>query len=738
MGTSPLVSVIIPVYNAEKYLEDCLNSVLRQPVADIEVICVDDGSTDTSLAILRAFEQQDTRLRVLTQKNQYAGVARNVGLDIAQGEYVHFLDADDWVDQGIYDRTIPLMAEHGLDFLVFAYRRVDMMTGRMIAKGTAYRSLPEYHGLHVGALLDEPEFWVWSNVTPWSKVYRRQFLIQNQLRFPSYIVINDRSFYFASLFCSNRVGALSEPLIYYRCNMDGSLVSRRFANFEVHYDSIRSVLRLSQAFDERIRSLVMEIELSDCLSWFHKAKGAERRRIVGGLFSFLASMDLSILGDLRQYRWFNLYREVIEHCIDISHPAVPVGDSGQGEVDQRLGTPLLDAASAVEPLASEVIECATPLVSVAMAMAGGATGAATRIIDVLGQSLQEIEVICIDCGQPEADRSAVEQLAGRDGRLTLLQMPGASVAAAYNQAIAQSRGEYLYFLDDSYSLHHDALRKLYELADKHAVDTVFFAAAEDFGSVEQQRLLCYLKDHNAVVHDYPLKPWSGDELFALSVRRGDFFGRTSQQISRRQHLLNARLRFSEAVIDSGPLFCFESMLSSQASLLFANALVRRQPKQRDLVFSPGCAQETAFSLITSANALLERVVKHYDPSISTLGACARLTNQWFRVADQALRVHSYYQQPDEAGCEWLFVPYPVLFRPTRLYGKLVSEVYAQIKQQTGLRKELSKVEAKNASLTKQLLAKEQEIECLRKSISFKLGRAITFLPRRAKKILKCR
>ncbi len=91
----PKVSVIIPVYNAENYLKECLESVINQTLKDIEVICVDDGSTDNSYKILQEYEQKDKRIIVLKQKNKGAGAARNLGIELAQGEFIAFMDADD-------------------------------------------------------------------------------------------------------------------------------------------------------------------------------------------------------------------------------------------------------------------------------------------------------------------------------------------------------------------------------------------------------------------------------------------------------------------------------------------------------------------------------------------------------------------------------------------------------------------------------------------------------------------
>ena len=93
------ISIIIPVYNIEKYLKCCLNSILEQTFQEFEVICVDDGSTDHSLEILEEYKKKDKRIRIFTQENKYAGVARNNGLKHAKGEYVLFLDADDFLEK---------------------------------------------------------------------------------------------------------------------------------------------------------------------------------------------------------------------------------------------------------------------------------------------------------------------------------------------------------------------------------------------------------------------------------------------------------------------------------------------------------------------------------------------------------------------------------------------------------------------------------------------------------------
>ena len=98
------ISVIIPVYNSEKFLKKCLDSIINQTLNDIEIICIDDGSTDKSLRILNNFADKDNRITIINQKNSGPSAARNKGIENAKGEYIGFVDSDDWIDLDFYEK----------------------------------------------------------------------------------------------------------------------------------------------------------------------------------------------------------------------------------------------------------------------------------------------------------------------------------------------------------------------------------------------------------------------------------------------------------------------------------------------------------------------------------------------------------------------------------------------------------------------------------------------------------
>ena len=131
MFETPLVSVIIPVYNAEQYLCECLESVVNQTLREIEIICVDDGSTDDSLPVIRKLQKKDSRISVLLQEHKGAGAARNLGLAHAKGQYLAFLDADDYFDPQLLEKGSGIMVRESTDIVVFRAYEHNQKTGRI-------------------------------------------------------------------------------------------------------------------------------------------------------------------------------------------------------------------------------------------------------------------------------------------------------------------------------------------------------------------------------------------------------------------------------------------------------------------------------------------------------------------------------------------------------------------------------------------------------------------------------
>lgn len=218
-----MVSVIIPVYNAEKYIEECLDSLLRQTYPDFEIICVDDGSTDNSLKILREYEKCDKRISVLTQKNQYAGVARNAGMERAKGKYLLFLDADDFFCEDMLERAVSEAEKSQTEILVFDAYIYDDVRKEVKANTWEVLSSDTFgDGIKSAAEIADT-IYLFTTPSPWNKLFLREYIEKNALRFQEMKRTNDLFFVFAALSCAERIGILRQKLLYYRIGNEQSL-----------------------------------------------------------------------------------------------------------------------------------------------------------------------------------------------------------------------------------------------------------------------------------------------------------------------------------------------------------------------------------------------------------------------------------------------------------------------------------------------------------------------------------
>ena len=246
MCAQPIVSVIIPVYNTEKYLCQCLDSIINQTLKNIEIICVDDGSTDGSLEILNDYSQRDSRLVVLHQQNLYAGTARNRGLENAKGKYVYFMDSDDYCDLQLLDHTVRCAEETNAEIVVFDYYRFCNTTGSKEYKAGLLKSLLPSKK-EVFSYEDIPdEICSLVNPTPWNKLFLRDFIAANELHFLEIPTTNDITFATLSVMMAKRVSYIKEALIYYRTNLKNSVSSKKKDNINNVVTAVLSVDQQAQ------------------------------------------------------------------------------------------------------------------------------------------------------------------------------------------------------------------------------------------------------------------------------------------------------------------------------------------------------------------------------------------------------------------------------------------------------------------------------------------------------------
>ena len=212
----PKVSVIVPVYNAEAYLSQCVDSVLAQTVRDIEVILVDDGSTDASPAICDAYAEKDARVKVIHKPNGRASSARNAGIRAAAGEYVAFVDSDDWIAPEMYERMLAAGADVCLcDYVRFRGTQEFPFTQPNIREGF-YDKEQIRKEIYPHLVMDGVEYPI--TISNWALLIRRRVLVENSIFYREDIhVSEDSPFGSEALYCAGSFAYLKgERLYHYR------------------------------------------------------------------------------------------------------------------------------------------------------------------------------------------------------------------------------------------------------------------------------------------------------------------------------------------------------------------------------------------------------------------------------------------------------------------------------------------------------------------------------------------
>lgn len=257
----PKVSVIIPVYNTEKYLEECLDSVIHQTLKDIEIICINDGSTDNSLEILKKYKQKDSRIITIDQENSGAAIARNKGIKIANGEYLSFIDSDDYID---------------LDFLEKLYSasnngNCDVVT-TVNVKNVDENLNQSYKNIFINSkqlnFIERADMFVKTGISC-NKIYKNSFIKNNNIYYTEdKAASEDLYFTVFSLLLANKVNIINNTSYYYR-QVNNSL--SRTIKDEKNY----KIIDFCKIVDKRLSTLNVNIFKKIC--WKNKFK--KRREI---------------------------------------------------------------------------------------------------------------------------------------------------------------------------------------------------------------------------------------------------------------------------------------------------------------------------------------------------------------------------------------------------------------------------------------------------------------------------
>lgn len=450
---SVLISVVIALYNAEEYIRECLDSVLGQTYKNIEVICVDDGSTDSSADIISEYSLKDNRVKLIKQQNQFAGVARNTGMKQAAGEYIIFLDADDFFEPDMLEKAYEDIIAEDSDICVFNSNLFDQETETFKEYSWAFKK-----ALFKGQkIIDPTEFPNNENIFrmfngwAWDKLMKKSFVDSTGLEFQALRTSNDMYFTMMALTKASKITILDDVLAHQRVNNSSSLSRTREKSWNCFYEGLKAMK------EELVRSNTMETFERGFVNWCANFSLWQLNSISGEIFvkvyDLIRNEVIPGFGlDTREESYFFEKREYDQIQKIIEEPLLPE--------DIEIG------------VSKEEENADKPLVSVIMPSLNVGLYMEQCLRSVMAQTLKNIEIICVDAGSTDGTLEIIKQCAAEDSRIRLIESEVKSYGVQMNMGLKAARADYIGIIETDDFAAADMYETLYSIMKSSGVDVV--------------------------------------------------------------------------------------------------------------------------------------------------------------------------------------------------------------------------------------------------------------------------
>ena len=540
---NPKISIIIPVYNTEKYLKDCLDSLLNQTFNEIEIICVDDGSTDNSLSILKEYAKIDNRIIILKQNNKGAGVARNYGMTIAKGEYLLFLDSDDFFKKEMLEILVNTTKEKKTDIIIFNYIIYNQITGEYTKINLSLEKNWWPNDLFNFSYEPNKIFTSFRSY-PWNKLFLHSFIKENNLYFQNNKRTNDLYFTTTSLALAKRIYYLNKELVYYRVGLKNNSQS---TNHLYPLDFFKALLEIKNFLEQKniyselkegYKSLAKEICIYNLKNnikniYLYDELKKDKFKLLGikPIPPFLISKNFNeeYLDNL-YFKHINLINEKNE--LNIIRKS------------KLLFTPKVSIIISFYNVEKYILDC---------------------LKSILNQSLKEIEIICVNDGSTDNSLSIIKEYAKNKSIIQIINQNNQGLSMSRNNGVKYSNGEFLYFINGDDYLDKNALSNLYYKAKTYNLDIIYFDAKtfNTKNTKNKQKLekinMFYSKLYYSRKINYS-KILTGKEMFYEMNKNNEFISSICLQFIKKDFYIKENLSFYPGILDEENLFTFTSML----------------------------------------------------------------------------------------------------------------------------------------------------------------------------------
>lgn len=719
MNPCPRVSILMPSLNVAGFIRECMDSVVNQTLKDIEIICIDAGSTDGTLEILHEYEKLDQRIHVIVSDKKSYGYQMNLGLDAANGEYIGIVETDDWVEPDMFENLWNAAKQNNVDIVKSNY--------------FWYYTNPEIVNKPFENLAKCPYDQVFSpqavftpfTVTPsiWSGIYRRSFLTDNNIRFnetpgASY---QDTSFHFMVFTVAQSAYFLNKYYLHYRRDNEASSVNtgekvyciademHYYENFlETHPEARASHIKPYMALKyEKYRWNY--VRLDPQFQWDFLTVVRQE---------FLSHKKEGLLEENRFDA--NAWKNVNEI---MNNPVRYFKNTCKKYSTRPVGKKLPQA----EMLKQSLVEY--PDVSIIIPSYNNQDCIHRSLESAQKQTLKNIEIICVDDGSDDETVKLIMESAIMDSRITVLHQVNQGLSSARNAGLQVAKGRYIQFLDSDDSLREDAAATLVSFADTKELEILYF----DGNSVYETKGL--KEKYSYYVHAYEYetnqqKVLSGKEYFCSAIEDGKFRVNVCMALFNRQFLGVNHIRFIDGILHEDHAFSYFTVLTAKRVWHITEKLYFRYVRSNSTMTAPKSFFHV-YGILTCYQAMFQ--------IIQSLSYDERLYSNAAKELNHicALLRSSYNMVKDKKACREKLTDTELL-----LLEQILKPV--QNTNNTSKNKEIIEPLKKPVQNTNNTLKSKEAMELLklrnellklRTSNSYKIGRFITWPIRTIKEVI---
>lgn len=474
------VSVIVPVYNGEKYLNQCLDSISNQTLENIEIICINDGSSDNTSSILKKYSSKDNRFKIITTENRGQGCARNTALNEAVGKYISFVDADDWIESDSLELLYKKAESDNLDMVFF--QMVNYMQSSDNFVSTDLYNIKSFENNAIDEHVtfnhnNTQKFLFEIPVGPVSKFYNRQFIESNNLRFPEGMYFEDNAFFYNAYFHCKKAGFLKKQL-YYRRRHDES-VTQTFD--ESKFDIVKAANEVLDVFTNHpmydvYKWDVINHTFSMLLEWFRKSPLNIRQKFYENIkYGFRGFSDLkNDFNENLNYEYKIIFSTVLDNNFYLDFLC-----------DYKLKTTdyvIYNGKNEFLKGSDEYLEYKSALmkkfkISVVIPIYNNERFIHRTLMSIENQSfgIENIEVLMVDDNSNDKTCEVIRKYCDKYEGFTSIHIKEGtgSPGTPRNIGLLESSSDYVIFLDHDDLFEIDALEKLYRAITENDCDFVY-------------------------------------------------------------------------------------------------------------------------------------------------------------------------------------------------------------------------------------------------------------------------